>query len=82
MVVVVFDALDQPFGEHLLRDGLALNLSAIGDKELGFAFLPDFAGAFQTQESVQRPTCLAVHGRHIDGSRHEGLWVDLGMGMQ
>ena len=69
----------------MFRDGLALDLSIIGNKELGFAFLPYFAGASQVlnecpsdKESAQHPICLVVHGRHIDGPRHNGLCVDLG----
>ena len=46
-VISIFDALDQPFRESLLGDGLALDLSALGDKELGCAVLPEFTGVLQ-----------------------------------
>ena len=41
--VRVFNALHQPFGKPLLGDGFTLALSAIGDKELGSAPLPEIA---------------------------------------
>ena len=40
-------AFDQPFEKLLLRDGLTPVSSAVGDKELGRALLPDITGSPQ-----------------------------------
>ena len=44
LVIGKLDALDQPFGEPLLGDGFAHDLSAIGDKELCCAVMPEVTG--------------------------------------
>ena len=71
VLVNIFDTFDQLFGEPLLRDGFALVLSAIGNKELGFAVAPDVAGAVQVlvqsssdTESVHHRIFLVVHCWH------------------
>ena len=44
----MFDTLDQPSGELLLRDGFALVSSSVGDEELSFVLAPDVASTSQT----------------------------------
>ena len=82
-VISEFDALDQLFGEPLFGDGLAPNLFAIGNKELGCAVSPESTGASHifTQcpantELAECRTCLVVHCWHNDGPRHISLGTD------
>ena len=48
LIISIFDTLTHHL-ESLLGDGLALDLSTVGDKELGCAILIDIAGALQVQ---------------------------------
>ena len=76
-VITELYAFDQPFGEPLLRDEFTLVLSAVGNKELGSALLPDIAGSPQVHvqmysfrvcltQSAKRPIHLIVHRWHKD----------------
>ena len=84
-VISEFDTLDQPFGEPLLGDWLALDLSTIGDKELGCAISNESTGASHILIQCPADTdlaecriCLVVHCWHKDGPRHVCLGTDLG----
>ena len=64
--------LDQPLGKPLLRDGFTFVSSAIGDKELVSALLPDITGVFcrhslkacLTQSYAKCSIFLIVHSWH------------------
>ena len=56
----MFDTLDQPLGELLLRDGFDLVSSAIGDTELNIVLVPDVASTSQIL-SQSSPGTESVH---------------------
>ena len=86
LVISKLDTLDKPFGEHLLGDGHALDLSAIGNKELGCAsclkslvHLTYSLSALQTQ-SVHRTTSVWLCIAAKDRQKH--ICLDIGLGKE
>ena len=73
LVIRELYAFDQPFQKPLRRDGFTLVSSALGDKELGSALLPDITSPTQVliqrvsdTEPAKRLIHLAVHCRNKD----------------
>ena len=66
LVISKVNTLDQPFQEPLLGDGLAPDLSTIGDKELGCAVMSEVAGVFHILIECPMDTrAYVVH--HLSG---------------
>ena len=73
--------------ESLLGDGFALDSSAINNKELSSAVLPEVNGASHILiecpvEFAEGAICLVAHCWYKDGLRRVGLGIDLAEELQ